>query len=60
MDIAQMSMELSQAKLQESVGVAVQSLAMKDAGSQSALLQKLMDSAVIKDPELGAVIDLKG
>ncbi len=60
MDIAQMSMELSQAKLQEGVGVAVQSLALKDAAVQSDLLQKLMDSAIISDPEVGAIIDLKG
>jgi len=60
MDIAQVSSELSQAKLQESVGAAVQSMAMKDASIQSDLLQKLMDSAVISDPEVGAIIDLKG
>jgi len=60
MDIASLSTALSQAKLQESVGVAVQSMAMNDAGSQSDLLQKLMDSAIIRDPEVGAIIDLQG
>ncbi|MFV2046285.1 YjfB family protein [Metabacillus sp. YM-086] len=66
MDIALMSMVLSQGQVQQQASMSVMKMAMGDAKHQGDALQKLMstsDASVIQraaQPHLGGNIDLKG
>lgn len=59
MDITELSMSLSQNKVQQTAAVQVQKMAMDGMKEQGAALQSLMQSAeVITDPALGNKINL--
>ncbi|MFV2046302.1 YjfB family protein [Metabacillus sp. YM-086] len=66
MDIAIMSMALSQGQVQQQASMSVMKMAMGDGKQQGDALQKLMsttDASVIQrvaQPQLGGNIDLKG
>lgn len=66
MDIALMSMALSQSKVQQQASLSVMKMAMGDAKQQGEALQKLMgtaDAAAIQrvaQPHLGGSVDLRG
>ncbi|OHW61569.1 hypothetical protein EUAN_20070 [Andreesenia angusta] len=57
MDIAALSMGLSQMKLANEVGASVMKLAMDTAKDQSAELTKMMEMSV--NPHIGGSIDIK-
>lgn len=57
MDIAAISMGLSQIKLAQEASVSVMKMAMDTAKSQSSDLTKLMEQSV--NPSLGQSIDIK-
>lgn len=57
MDIAALSMGLSQMKLANEVGASVMKLAMDTVTSQSAEMTKMMETSV--NPHIGGSIDIK-
>lgn len=57
MDIAALSMGLSQMKLANEVGVSVMKMAMDTAVDQSAEMTKMMETSV--NPHIGGNIDIK-
>lgn len=57
MDIAALSIGLSQMKLANEVGASVMKLAMDTATSQSAEMTKMMETSV--NPHIGGNIDIK-
>ena len=59
MDIQSLSVNMSQARVQEEAAVAVQSMAIQAARDMSVELQRLMESAtVMSDPSRGNNLDL--
>lgn len=60
MDIAALSVSMSQSSLQQQAGVAVASLAMNASKQQGSQLVNLMNQSTPPHPTLGHSIDLKG
>jgi hypothetical protein len=59
MDIQAASINMSQSRLREDVGVRLESMSLDAMKEQAAALDKLMQSAeVITDPNLGSTVDI--
>jgi hypothetical protein len=57
MDIETLSMNMAQDRLRQEAALKVQGMILRDIRGESAALAKLMESAVVTDPNLGRLLD---
>jgi hypothetical protein len=61
MEIENLSMNMSQDRVQQDAALKTESMALQNARDQSEALNKMMEAAaVITDPKLGNYVDIQG